>query len=151
MSQSPQHINVPFISADPERFRPAYAHDGDAAADLRAACSGIIEPGMRMLIPCGFAMAIPEGCAGLVLPRSGLAAHHGITVLNDPGLIDSSYRGEIMVSLLNTDKQEAFEFTVGDRIAQLVVIPYPQVSFICVDALDDTERGSGGFGSSGIA
>ena len=151
MTHSSQNIEVPFVSDEPDRFRPAYAHNGDAAADLRAACSGVIEPGMRMLIPCGFAMALPEGYAGLVLPRSGLAAHHGITVLNAPGLIDSSYRGELMVSLLNTDSDNAFEFAKGDRIAQLLVIPYPQVSFSQVGQIDETERGVGGFGSSGIA
>ena len=151
MTHSSQNIEVPFVSDEPDRFRPAYAHNGDAAADLRAACSGVIEPGMRMLIPCGFAMALPEGYAGLVLPRSGLAAHHGITVLNAPGLIDSSYRGELMVSLLNTDRDNAFEFAKGDRIAQLLVIPYPQVSFSQVGQIDETERGVGGFGSSGIA
>ena len=151
MEHNPQRIDVPFVSSDPERFRPSYAHDGDAACDLRAACSGVIEPGKRLLIPCGFSMAIPEGYAGLVLPRSGLAVHHGITVLNAPGLIDSSYRGEIMVSLLNTDDEHSFEFQEGERIAQLMIIPYPLVSFACVDAIDETDRGCGGFGSSGRA
>ena len=151
MNQALKYIDVSFVSDDPDSFCPKYAHDGDAASDLRAACDGVIEPGMRMLIPCGFSMAIPDGYAGLVLPRSGLAVHHGITVLNAPGLIDSSYRGEIMVSLLNTDTTKPFEFLQGDRIAQLMIIPYPQVSFISVDSIDETDRGSGGFGSSGRA
>lgn len=149
MDQAAQHIEVPFVSEDADSFRPSYAHHGDAAADIRAACSGTIEPGARSLVPCGFSMAIPVGFAGLVLPRSGLAAHHGVTILNAPGLIDSSYRGQIMVSLLNTDRESAFAFSQGDRIAQLMIIPYPQVYYNEVDSIDDTERGTGGFGSSG--
>lgn len=151
MIQTAPKINIPFVSEDPDSFQPSYAHAGDAALDLHASCAGSIEPGHRKLIPCGFSMAIPEGYAGLVLPRSGLAAHHGVTVLNAPGLIDSSYRGEIMVALLNTDIEKPFEFSIGDRIAQLMIVQYPYVSLQHVDALEDTVRGSGGFGSSGVS
>lgn len=129
---------------------PVYAKPGDAGADLRSAESLVIGPGCRTTVKCGFAIEVPEGFCGLVIPRSGLASKYGITVLNAPGLIDSGYRGEICVVLLNTDKHKAFEISQGDRIAQLSIIEVPHVEFEAVDELDDTQRGSSGFGSSGV-
>lgn len=128
---------------------PERAHPGDAGYDLFAAEAVAIEPGRRASVGTGVAVAIPDGCAGLVLPRSGLAARHGITLANAPGLIDSGYRGELRVLLLNTDPQSAFDVAIGDRVAQLVVVrveaPEPEER----DALDATARGAGGFGSTG--
>lgn len=129
---------------------PSYAHVGDAGLDLRAAESCYLEPHGRAIVPCGFALAIPFGYAGLVLPRSGLASKHGITLPNSPGLIDSGYRGEMMVSLQNTDAREGFLIEAGMRIAQLVIIEVPTVTLLSVDQLDETDRGTGGFGSSGM-
>ena len=104
----------------------------------------------RATVPCGFALAIPDGCAGLVIPRSGLAARHGISIVNAPGLIDSGYRGEIKVVLVNLDPESSFKVNVGDRIAQLMIVKIPSVSFSEVDTLPETSRGEEGFGSSGI-
>lgn len=129
---------------------PAYAKPGDAGIDLRACESLEIQPGERAMVHCGFAIEIPEGFCGLVIPRSGLAAKHGITVLNSPGLIDSGYRGEICVVLLNTDKSNPFTISDGDRIAQLTIIEAPFVELDSVDELDETKRGNTGFGSSGM-
>ncbi|WP_165060173.1 dUTP diphosphatase [Adlercreutzia sp. ZJ154] len=129
---------------------PTYAHIGDAGLDLRSAIDVVLQPFERAIVPCGFSIAIPEGYAGLVLPRSGLATKHGITVPNSPGLIDSGYRGEMMVSLQNLDANTAYTIDVGMRIAQLVIIETPNVNLIHVDELEDTERGFGGFGSSGL-
>ena len=128
---------------------PAQAHDGDAGYDLFAAEAAVLEPGRRASVGTGVAVAIPEGCAGLVLPRSGLAAKHGITLTNAPGLIDSGYRGEVRVLLLNTDPDLPFDVTVGDRIAQLVLVRFESPGLEEVAQLDRTARGSGGFGSSG--
>lgn len=130
---------------------PAYAHPGDAGLDVRAAIDGELAPFERMMVPCGFSLAIPEGYAGLVIPRSGLAARHGISVVNAPGLIDSGYRGEIQVVLVNMDPRETFAFKAGDRIAQLVIVAVPPVSLVPVESLSHTERGQGGFGSSGVS
>lgn len=130
---------------------PSYAYSGDAGMDLRASESLTLQSFERALVPTGLAIALPEGYAGFVLPRSGLAIKHGITVLNTPGLIDSNYRGELKVILQNTDSHEPFTIHVGDRIAQLVVMPVPHMSFTPVDALSSTERGEGGFGSSGVS
>lgn len=129
---------------------PCYAKPGDAGLDLRSAIDAVIEPGERCLVPCGIKVAIPEGHAGLVMPRSGLAAKRGITIVNAPGLIDSGYRGEVQAILLNTDKMESFSIAKGDRIAQLVIIQVPEVEVAVVDQLDITSRGENGFGSSGI-
>lgn len=129
---------------------PSYAHSGDAGLDLRAAKAGSLKPFERMTVPCGFSLAIPAGYAGLVIPRSGLAARQGISVVNAPGLIDSGYRGEVQVVLINLDAQETFTFQKGDRIAQLVIVAVPLVSLVSVTQLDETERGEGGFGSSGV-
>jgi dUTP pyrophosphatase len=127
---------------------PARAYEGDAGLDL-AACERVeLAPGERALVGTGLAVAIPEGHAGFVQPRSGLAAKHGITIVNTPGLIDSGYRGELRVALLNTDRREAFVVEVGMRIAQLVLVPLPDVELIEVDVLPDSERGVRGFGSS---
>lgn len=129
---------------------PTHARAADAGFDLHATISATIKPFERILVPCGFAMAIPEGYAGLVLPRSGLASKHGITVANAPGLIDSNYRGEVMACLVNLDPNEAFKIEVGDRIAQLLIIKVPDAEFNMQEDLSATERGAAGFGSSGL-
>ena len=128
---------------------PAQAHPGDAGYDLFAAESAVLRPGERASVGTGIAVAIPDGCAGLVLPRSGLAARHGITLPNAPGLIDSGYRGELRVLLLNTDPAEPFEVSAGDRIAQLVLVRLEPAPLEEVEALEETARGLGGFGSTG--
>lgn len=130
---------------------PSYAYSGDAGMDLSASESLTLQPFERALVPTGLAIALPEGYAGFVLPRSGLAIKHGITVVNTPGLIDSNYRGELKIILQNTDPHEPFTIHGGDRIAQLVVMPVPHMSFTPVDVLSNTERGEGGFGSSGVS
>lgn len=129
---------------------PAYAYPGDAGMDLRAVEPLEIAPFERALVPTGLAIAIPEGYAGFVQPRSGLAIKQGVTVLNTPGLIDSHYRGELKVALINLDPKATFEVHPGDRIAQLVIKRVECVEWDIVDSLDETERGSGGFGSSGV-
>jgi dUTP pyrophosphatase len=135
---------------DPGLPVPAYARPGDAGCDLVAAADVTLAPaGGRALVPTGIAIAIPEGYAGFVQPRSGLARDHGVTCLNTPGLIDSGYRGELKVLLVNTDPTEAFEVRRGERIAQLVVQAVEHVRFVEVDELPDSERGAGGFGSTG--
>ena len=128
---------------------PARAHAGDAGYDLHAAEAANLAPGERASIGTGIAVAIPDGCAGLVLPRSGLAARHGISLVNAPGLIDAGYRGELRVLLINTDRHEPFEVEPGDRIAQLVLLRHEAPEAIEVDALEASARGVGGFGSTG--
>jgi len=128
---------------------PAQAHVGDAGYDLHAAEAVTIGPGERASVGTGIAVAIPAGQAGLVIPRSGLAARHGISVVNAPGLIDSGYRGELRVLLLNTDSAETFDVAPGDRIAQLVLVAVETPELEEVDELDETVRGAGGFGSTG--
>jgi dUTP diphosphatase len=128
---------------------PAPAHPGDAGYDLRAAEPARIEPGARASVGTGVAVEIPDGHAGLVLPRSGLAVTHGIALVNAPGLIDSGYRGEVRVLLLNTDRGEAFEVAVGDRIAQLVLVAHAAPELEEVAELAESARGAGGFGSTG--
>jgi dUTP pyrophosphatase len=128
---------------------PARAHDGDAGYDLHAAEPAVLEPGDRASVGTGIAVAIPDGHAGLVLPRSGLAARHGISVVNAPGLIDTGYRGELRVLLLNTDRERSFEVSVGDRIAQLLVVRIDGPQLEEAAELDETGRGAGGFGSTG--
>jgi dUTP pyrophosphatase len=130
---------------------PTRAHEGDAGLDLRAAEPATIGPGERAAIGTGIAVEIPAGHAGLVLPRSGLALKHGIALVNAPGLIDSGYRGEVRVLLLNTDREHEFELERGDRIAQLLVVPFAATAPIEVAELSETGRGLGGFGSSGSA
>ena len=128
---------------------PAYAKPGDAGLDLYAAQYSSIDPGCREIISTGIAIAIPEGYAGFVQPRSGLAAREGLTIVNTPGLIDSGYRGEIKVIALNTDLENTIQIERGERIAQLVIQEVPVVTIDVVDELDATERGEGGFGSTG--
>ena len=128
---------------------PSRAHVDDAGYDLHSAEAVTIGPGERASVGTGVAVAIPAGHAGLVVPRSGLAARHGIGVVNAPGLIDSGYRGELAVLLLNTDRRARFEFAAGDRIAQLVVVPVAAPELEELEALDETLRGAGGFGSTG--
>jgi dUTP pyrophosphatase len=135
---------------DADMPAPEYAHEGDAGCDLRSRIDQIIPPGERALIPSGAAIAIPDGYAGFVQPRSGLALKHGISIVNTPGLIDSKYRGEIGVIIINTDTSAPFEIRRGDKIAQLVIQRVEQVTFNVVDELDDTVRGAGGFGSTGV-
>ncbi|UNK72402.1 dUTP diphosphatase [Microbacterium sp. H1-D42] len=138
-------VAVPIIAANV----PFYAHPGDAGADLVSTEAVRLEPGERALIGTGVRIALPEGHAAFVVPRSGLAAKHGITVVNSPGTVDAGYRGEIKVTLLNTDSKEAYDVAVGDRIAQLIVMPVVQARFEPVEVLPDSVRGDGGFGSTG--
>jgi dUTP pyrophosphatase len=128
---------------------PTRAHEGDAGLDLYAAEATRLEPGERASVGTGIAVAIPAGHAGLVLPRSGLAKRHGVTLPNAPGLVDSGYRGELQVLLLNADRTEAFEVAAGDRIAQLLVTPFADTVPVEAPSLDETSRGLAGFGSSG--
>jgi dUTP pyrophosphatase len=133
----------------PDAVVPRRAYPGDAGLDL-SACERIeLAPGERALVPTGLAVAIPDGYAGFVQPRSGLAARHGISIVNTPGLVDSGYRGELKVALLNTDTRESFVVEPGMRIAQLVVLPVPGVDPVEVGELPESERGPDGFGSSG--
>ena len=127
---------------------PSYAHPGDAGADIHAAEAVTLEPGERALVGTGVAIALPDGYAAFVHPRSGLAAKHGITIVNAPGTVDAGYRGEIKVILVNLG-QEAFTIQRGERIAQLVLAPVTRLAWQAVDSLDETERGAGGFGSTG--
>ena len=127
---------------------PARAYAGDAGFDLSACERVELGPGERALVPTGLAVAIPEGYAGFVQPRSGLAAKHGISIVNTPGLVDSGYRGELKVALLNTDRSEAFVVLPGMRIAQLVIVPVPEVDLVEVEELPESERGVRGFGST---
>jgi len=143
-------LTVPVVRLDPELPLPSYARLGDAGADLVARVEHVLAPGGgRALIPTGIAIALPEGYAGFVLPRSGLALRHGVTCLNTPGLIDSGYRDELKVLLVNTDAHEEYRVERGDRIAQLVIQPVGQASFDVVEELPPSERGLGGFGHSG--
>ncbi|BBE22526.1 deoxyuridine 5'-triphosphate nucleotidohydrolase [Arthrobacter sp. MN05-02] len=144
-----QDLPVQILMLDDGLEPPAYATDGDAGADLRTAVDVVLEPGARALVPTGVALALPRGYAGLVHPRSGLAARHGLTIVNAPGTIDAGYRGEIKVCLLNTDRTEAVRLTRGDRIAQLVIQRVEHAVFAVVDELPDSVRGTGGFGSTG--
>lgn len=138
-------MDIPIIAP----VLPEFAHPGDAGADLIAAEGVRLGPGERALVGTGVRIALPEGYAAFVMPRSGLAAKHGVTVVNAPGTVDAGYRGEIKVALLNTDRTEAYEVSAGDRIAQLVVLPIPPVRFLPVDELPASVRGEGGFGSTG--
>lgn len=143
-------VDVPIRRLDPNLPLPSYAHPGDAGADLVAREDAVLEPGGgRALIPTGVAIALPEGYAGLVQPRSGLALKHGVTVLNTPGLVDSGYRDELKVILVNTDPREPYKVSRGDRIAQLVIQAVERVNFTPVEALPESRRSTGGFGSTG--
>ena len=134
---------------DPSLPLPSYALAGDAGMDLRAAVYAVLKPGERCRIPTGIALAIPDGYAGFVQPRSGLAALTGLSFVNSPGLIDSGYRGEIQVVAINLDWQEPIEIRRGDKIAQLVILPVPQATLTEVEHLPASDRGDGGFGSTG--
>jgi dUTP pyrophosphatase len=128
---------------------PSYAHPGDAGADLRAREDVVLQPGERRLVPTGVSIALPDGFVALIHPRSGLATKHGLTVVNAPGTVDAGYRGEIAVTLLNTDRTEAIELRRGDRIAQMVIQRVEYAQFVAVGELSTSVRGSGGFGSTG--
>jgi dUTP pyrophosphatase len=142
-------IEVRIKLLDEDLPMPRYQHEGDAGLDLPSRVDYVLEPGERAMIPTGIAVAIPRGYAGFVLPRSGLASRHGIALVNSPGLVDSGYRGEMAIIMINTDKREAFHIKRGDRIAQLVIQRVEEATLIKVGELDDTSRGAGGFGSTG--
>ena len=144
-------VTVPIKQLDEDLELPEYAYEGDAGLDLRSAEDVVLKPFERKMVSCGIAIAIPEGFAGFVLPRSGLAAKHGVSIVNAPGLIDSNYRGEIKVILVNLDSSNDFTVARGDRIAQLVIQAVPAVKLEQVDDLDETVRGADGFGSSGVS
>ena len=135
------------ISGEPV---PQYAHAGDAGADLCSTENLVLEPGERAIVATGISIALPDGCVAFVVPRSGLAAKHGITVVNAPGTVDAGYRGEIKVILQNTDQRDAFEIRKGDRIAQLIIMSFARASFVSVERLPGSDRGEGGFGSTGV-
>jgi dUTP pyrophosphatase len=129
---------------------PSRAHPGDAGLDLRSAVDVEVAPGARAMVPTGLAVAIPEGHAGLVLPRSGLASKEGLTLANAPGLIDAGYRGEVVCAVVNLDRERPVRIARGDRVAQLVIVPIPAAEPVEVADLPDSARGSGGFGSTGL-
>lgn len=142
-------VSITVRRLDPGLPLPAYAHPGDAGADLYTAVDVVLEPGERETVPTGLAIALPEGYAAFVHPRSGLAARSGLTIVNAPGTVDAGYRGEIRVTLLNTDPRTPVELSRGDRIAQLVIQRVERADFVEADTLPDSARGSGGFGSTG--
>lgn len=142
------HVSIKILSRDAQI--PHMAYNGDAGVDLRSVERIVLEPQERAMVATGLAIALPEGYAGFVLPRSGLAAKHGISIVNAPGLIDSNYRGELKVILLNTDPDKSFTIEIGDRIAQLIVMPVPTINFEQIEELTESQRGESGFGSSGI-
>jgi dUTP pyrophosphatase len=142
---------LPFKRLDPDAVLPERAHPGDAGLDLRSAVDVEVAPGERAMVPTGLAVAIPEGHAGLVLPRSGLASKQGLTLANAPGLIDAGYRGEVICAVVNLDPSTPVQISRGDRIAQLVVVAVPEVTPVIVDELPPSTRGQGGFGSTGTS
>ncbi len=144
-------MELPFRRLRPEGKLPAAKHPGDAGLDLCAAVDAVVAPGERAMIPTGLAVAIPDGHAGLVVPRSGLASKQGLTLANAPGLIDAGYRGEVICAVVNLDPAEKVEIHVGDRIAQLVIVAVPVVSPAWAGELPDSSRGDGGFGSTGTS
>lgn len=146
---APVPIEVPLVRVDPQLAPPAYAHPDDAGADLRTTVDVTLAPGERATVPTGVAIALPAGYAAFVHPRSGLAARYGLTIVNAPGTVDAGYRGEIGVTLLNTDREHSLSLRRGDRIAQLVVQRVEYVQFVEVDELPGSVRGTGGFGSTG--
>ena len=139
-----------FVKLSDKATLPTRAHDNDAGLDLHAAESARLAPGARVSVGTGLAVQIPDGVGGLVLPRSGMAIKHGVTLVNSPGLIDPGYRGEVRVLLLNTDPSVEFQITPGDRIAQLLLVPVVHATPLNAEALDDSTRGEGGFGSTGF-
>ncbi|HEY6678739.1 MAG TPA: dUTP diphosphatase [Actinomycetota bacterium] len=142
-------MELPFKRLDPAAELPAQAHEGDAGLDLCSSIDVEVLPGERAMVPTGLSVAIPDGHAGLVLPRSGLASRQGLTLANAPGLIDSGYRGEVTCAVVNLDRDQAVKIRRGDRIAQLVVVALPQILPSWVDDLPPSSRGEGGFGSTG--
>ncbi|MET0839199.1 MAG: dUTP diphosphatase [Marmoricola sp.] len=142
-------VEISIKRLDPELPLPSYAHPGDAGADLCSAVDVTLDPGERALVPTGIALALPQGYVALVHPRSGLAARHGISIVNAPGTIDAGYRGEVKVCLVNTDPREPFSVRRGDRVAQLVIQRFETAAFVEADELPDSERGDGGYGSTG--
>jgi dUTP pyrophosphatase len=142
-------MDLPFQRLHPDATLPEAAHPGDAGFDLRSVADVTVQPGERALVPTGLAVAIPEGHAGLVLPRSGLASRHGLTLANAPGLIDAGYRGEVTVAVVNLDRTDAVSIVAGDRIAQLVIVDIPEVRPTWAEQLAPSSRGVGGFGSTG--
>lgn len=147
---TPERVPVRIVRLDPGVPLPAYAHEGDAGADLCVTTGVVLAPGERRLVGTGIAVALPEGYAGFVHPRSGLAARRGLTIVNAPGTVDAGYRGEILVCLLNTDTVSPIELDRGDRIAQLVIMRISRAEFEIVDELADSRRGTGGHGSTGL-
>ena len=145
----PRHVTEPVDVLWTGENAPVHAHPGDAGADLVSTEAFVLQPGERRLVGTGLRIALPDGHVAFVVPRSGLAAKHGITIVNAPGTVDSGYRGEVRVALLNTDASEPYEVHVGDRIAQLIVMPVPRVTYTRVEELPESVRGAGGFGSSG--
>lgn len=145
-----ERVELPIVRLDPLLSLPSYAHDDDAGLDLRARIDLVLDPGQRALVPTGVAVAIPRGYAGFVHPRSGLAARHGLTIVNAPGTIDAGYRGEICVNLLNTDSVAPITISRGDRIAQLILQRVSRAELREVGSLDGTVRGAGGHGSTGV-
>ena len=144
-------MDVQVKRLSPDALLPRRAYDGDAAFDLHSAIDLDLAPHERAVVPTGIALGLPPGVAGLTVPRSGLAAAHGITIVNAPGLIDPGYRGEVRIILLNTDNEHTFAIRAGDRIAQLLLVGLVEAELVEVAELDDTERGERGFGSSGVA
>jgi dUTP pyrophosphatase len=142
-------VEVPLVRLDPDLPPPAYAHPGDAGADLVTTVDVTLKPGERVLVPTGIALALPDGYVGLVHPRSGLAARHGLSIVNAPGTIDAGYRGEVKVCLINLDPTDAVELHRGDRIAQLLIQRFERAAFVEVDSLPESVRGVGGYGSTG--
>jgi dUTP diphosphatase len=143
-------MDLPFERRDPDADLPSAAHPGDAGLDLRSAIDVEVGPGERTMVPTGVAVAIPEGHAGLVLPRSGLASRQGLTLANAPGLIDAGYRGEVTCAVVNLDRERPVKILCGDRIAQLVIVAIPAISPTWVEELPASSRGEGGFGSTGV-
>ena len=142
-------LEIALLRLDPDLPPPAYAHPGDAGADLLAAVDVTLEPGERALVPTGVAIALPEGYVALVHPRSGLAARHGLSIVNTPGTVDAGYRGEVKVLLINLDRHDPIDLRRGDRIAQLVVQRVERAAFVEVAELPVSVRGEGGYGSTG--
>ena len=148
-AEPPADLEVAIVRLDPDLPLPSYAHPGDAGADLHTTVDVSLAPGERALVPTGIGVALPEGYVALVHPRSGLAARHGLSIVNTPGTIDAGYRGEVKVLLINHDPVESVTLRRGDRIAQLVVQRFERARFVEVDVLPESARGAGGYGSTG--
>jgi dUTP pyrophosphatase len=142
-------LDIAVVRLDPDLPLPSYAHPGDAGADLHTTVDITLGPGERAMVPTGLSIALPDGYVGLVHPRSGLAARHGLSIVNSPGTVDAGYRGEIKVMLINHDRTESVTLARGDRIAQLVVQKFERARFVEVGVLPDSVRGAGGYGSTG--